>query len=133
MQQAAADLRRVAQNLADQYPLDRGVGVKLQSLQEDRAGTLRPLILLLMGAVLLILLIACSNVANLLLARNSGRTREIALRLAMGAQNLRMLRQFITENLTLGLVGGILGCGLAWWGCQSSSEFIPCNFPSWQP
>jgi putative ABC transport system permease protein len=129
MQQAAADLRRVAQNLADQYPLDRGVGVKLQSLQEDRAGTLRPLILLLMGAVLLILLIACSNVANLLLARNSGRTREIALRLAMGAQNLRMLRQFITENLTLGLVGGILGCGLAWWGCAILKRVHPVQLP----
>jgi putative ABC transport system permease protein len=91
MQQARADVERVASNLASQYPLDRGIGVRLQPLQEDRAGNLRPMVLLLMGAVVFILLIACSNVANLLLARNSGRTREIALRLAIGARTSAQL------------------------------------------
>src|SRR6185312_2088801 len=129
IQQANADLERIASSLAAQYPLDHDLGVKLQPLQEDQVRNLRPMLRVLMGAVLLILLIACSNVANLLLARNSGRTREIALRLAMGAQNLRMLRQFITENLTLGLVGGILGCGLAWWGCAILKRVHPVQLP----
>jgi len=127
IQQASADLQHIAQNLATQYPLDRGVGVKLRPLQEDRVGTLRPMMLMLMGAVVLILLIACSNVANLVLARNSGRTREIAMRAAMGAQSLAMLRQFITESLALGLIGGILGCGLAWWGCATLTQVHPAQ------
>jgi putative ABC transport system permease protein len=98
-------------------------------LQEDRAGNLRPMVLLLMGAVSLILLIACSNVANLLLARNSSRTREIALRLAIGARTSVLLRQLTTENLMLSLLGGILGGALAWWACAMLAHLQLAKLP----
>jgi predicted permease len=129
IQQASADLQRIANNLAAQYPLDHGVGVKLQPLQEDQGKNLRPILTLLMGAVVLILLIACSNVANILLARNSGRTREIALRVAMGAETSALIRQFTAENLTLGLLGGVIGCALAWWGCATVARIHPVQLP----
>ncbi len=80
-----------------------------------------------MGAVILILLIACSNVANLLLARNSSRTREIAVRVAMGAERGVLLRQFMTENLTLSIFGGIVGCALAWGGCALIARIHPAQ------
>jgi putative ABC transport system permease protein len=126
---ATADLERIAGKLAAQHPLDRGVSAVLRPLQEDRIGNLRPAVLLLMSAVILILLIACSNVANLLLARNSGRTREIALRVAMGAARFRLIRQFATENLALGLTGGLIGCILAWCSCEVLAQVHPAKLP----
>src|SRR6201987_32212 len=129
IEEANADLARIANNLAARYPVDRGIGVKLQPLQEDHVRGLRPMLRLLMGAVLLILLIACANVANLLLARNSARTREIALRTAMGARPSVLIRQFTVENLTLGLLGGLVGSGLAWWGCITIARVHPAQLP----
>lgn len=129
LQLAQADLQRIADNLAARYPLDRGVGVILRPLQEDQSGNLRPVVLLLMGAVILILLIACSNVANLLLARNSDRTREIAVRVAIGAAKGELLRQFATENLTMGLFGGAIGSALAYTGCALIVRFHPTRLP----
>jgi putative ABC transport system permease protein len=129
LEQAQADLQRIADNLAARYPLDHGVGVVLRPLQEDQSGGLRPVVLLLMGAVILILLIACSNIANLLLARNSGRTREIAVRVAMGAAKWALIRQFAMENLTLGLLGGAIGCALAYAGCALIVRFHPARLP----
>lgn len=127
LQEANADLQRIAQNLAAQYPLDRGVGVILRPLQEEHVANLRPILLLLMGAVILILLIACSNVANLLLARNSSRTREIAVRVALGAERLVLSRQFMTESLVLGMFGGITGAALAWGGCGLIARAHPAR------
>ena len=129
LQQARADLQRIANNLAARYPLDHGVGVDLRPLQEDQSGGLRPVVLLLMGAVILILVMACSNVANLLLARNSGRTREIAVRVAIGAAKWALIRQFAMENLTLGLLGGAIGCALAYGGCALIVRFHPARLP----
>ena len=129
IQQASADLQTIANSLAAQYPADNGVGVQLQPLQEDQARNLRPVLRLLMGAVVLILLIACSNVANLLLAKNSSRTREIALRKAMGAETWSLIRQFAIENLTLGLLGGVMGCAIAWWGCAIVTRVHPAQLP----
>ena len=126
---AQADLQRIAASLAAHYPLDRGVGVMLRPLQEDRVANLRPAILLLMAAVLLILLIACSNVANLLLARNSSRAREIAVRIAIGAKRSALIRQFMAENLTLGVLGGMLGCAVAWCGCAAIAHLHPVKLP----
>src|SRR5205807_616804 len=129
IQQANADLQRIAASLAAQYPVDHGVGVELRPLQEDQVRNLRPVLRLLMGAVVLILLIACSNVANLLLARNSGRTRELALRTALGAERWTLIRQFAAENLTLGLSAGILGSGVAWLGCTIVAGVHPEQLP----
>jgi putative ABC transport system permease protein len=126
---AQADLQRIAKNLAARYPLDRGVGVVLRPLQEDRIGNLRPVILLLMGAVILILLIACSNVANLLLARNSTRAREVAVRVAMGAARSVLIRQFMAESLLLGALGGTLGCALTWWASVVAARVHPAQLP----
>jgi predicted permease len=125
IQEASADLQRIAQNLASQYPLDRGAGVVLRPLQEEHVAALRPILLLLMGAVILILLMACSNVANLLLARNSSRAREIAVRVAIGAERSALIRQFMAENLTLAIFGGIIGCALAWFGCALVARLHP--------
>ena len=101
----------------------------LHPLQQDQEGGLRPTVLLLMGAVILILLIACSNIANLLLARNSRRTREIAVRVAIGAARWALIRQFVIENLTLGLLGGAVGCALAYFGCALIVRFHPRQLP----
>jgi putative ABC transport system permease protein len=129
IQQANEDLQRIANGLAAEYPVDRGVGVQLQPLQEDQVRDLRPVLRLLMGAVVLVLLIACSNVANLLLVKNSARTREIALRKAAGAENWTLVRQFVIENLILGLLGGVIGCSIAWWGCALVARVHPAELP----
>jgi putative ABC transport system permease protein len=127
IQLASADLQRIAQSLAARYPVDRGIGVVLRPLRDEGVANLRPILLLLMGAVILILLIACSNVANLLLARNSSRTREIAVRIAMGAERPVLIRQFMVENLTLGTMGGILGSALAWGACVFVAHVHPAQ------
>ncbi len=127
IQKASADLQHIAQNLASQYPLDRGVGVLIRPLQEEQIASLRPVLWLLMGAVVLILLIACSNVANLLLARNSARRREIAVRVAMGADAPTLIRQFMIENLMLGLLSGMSGSLLAWGGCAVITHAHPAK------
>lgn len=129
IQQATADLQRIAGGLAARYPADHGVGVQLQPLQEDQVRNLRPVLRLLMGAVILILLIACSNVANLLLVKNYARSREIALRKALGAEAWSLIRQFIIENLVLGLLGGAIGCALAWWACAIVARVHPAQLP----
>jgi putative ABC transport system permease protein len=105
------------------------VGVTVQPLENDRVGNLRPVVQLLMGAVILILLISCSNVANLLLVRNSGRGREIAVRAALGAERSALIRQFMTENLVLGFLAGGLGCALAWLACSAVAHLHPARLP----
>jgi putative ABC transport system permease protein len=127
IQAANIDLQRIAQNLSAQYPLDRGVGVILRPLEEEQVSGLRSIMILLMGAVVLILLIACSNVANLLLARNSGRRREIAVRVALGAGGPTLIRQFMIEHLMLGLFGGMIGGVLAWAGCTVIAHAHPAK------
>jgi putative ABC transport system permease protein len=128
--QAQADLQAIAAGLAARYPLDRGVSASIRPLQEDRVGNLRPLMIVLMGAVILILLIACSNVANLLLARNSARAREVAVRVAMGAARSVLIRQFMVESLLLGIIGGFVGCALAWWACVVVARLHPAQLPA---
>ena len=114
MSQAETDLNLVAAQLAQRYPEDQGVSVKLERLANVRAGSLRPILLLLSGAVGLILLIACSNVANLLLVRHSGRRREFALRAALGGRRTDLVRQLVVESFTLALLGGAVGVLLAY-------------------
>jgi predicted permease len=112
--QARADMDSVAQNLATAYPeADKGTGITMVPLKTDVVGDVRGILLVLLGAVGFVLLIACANVANLLLARSTGRTREFAIRSALGASPARVIRQLLTESIMLGIAGGAIGLLLA--------------------
>jgi putative ABC transport system permease protein len=116
LEQGQADLSTIAAGLAVAHPVDQGIGVLVARVSDTRVGELRPMLFLLMGAVSLILLIACVNLANLLLARNSARQRELAVRAALGAGRGSLVRQLLAETLLLSLIGGAVGLALAQMG-----------------
>ena len=126
---AQADLARIAENLAATHPVDRGVVIQISPLATMRTGDLRPLLFLLMGAVALILLIACSNLAALLLARNTARQKEFAVRKALGAGPAAMVRQILTETLVLSLIGGACGLALAYGAIRGLRAADPGKIP----
>jgi len=130
LQQARADMDTISQRLAETYPdADKGTGIALLPLKQDVVGDIQPFLLVLLAAVAFVLLIACVNVANLLLARSTGRLREFAIRAALGARQGRVIRQLLTESLVLSCAGGGLGLLLAAWGTQAAIRLIPEALP----
>jgi len=118
--QAQAQMNVIAANLAARYPdYDKGWGVNVVSLRDQFSGAARTALLVLLGAVGFVLLIACANIASLLLSRATGRRREIAIRVALGASRGRIARQLFTETMVIGIVGGGLGAVAAIWSTQA--------------
>src|SRR5262249_42058958 len=129
--QAQTELSTIAQRLEQAYPdLNKGLGINLVPFQLQFTGSnVRLALWILFGAVVLVLLIACTNVANLMLARGIAREREMAIRMALGAGRLRLIRQLLTESTLLVLLAGAVGLFIASWGIQAVLSFSPANLP----
>jgi putative ABC transport system permease protein len=135
LEAAAAELRTIAARQARAFPdTNAGMGVALRTLRDDLTATVRPTLWLLFGFVGLVLLIACANLAGLLVARGRGRAAEVALRGALGAKTPRLVRQLLTENVVLALIGGGLGLLIAFWisrllASSSALDWLPLREP----
>ena len=130
MPQAKAEMNTISTRLEQQYPEDdKGWGATIVPLREQMVGEVRPALLILLGAVAFVLLIACANVANLVLAKTFGRRKEIAIRVALGASSSRVLQQILAETVLLSITGGLLGLLLAHFGIILILKFLADNLP----
>ena len=132
LEQARAEMEAIAARLAAQFPeTNSGTSVHVTSFREENVKNFKTLTLLVMGAVLFVHLIACANVANLLLARGATRAKEIGIRLALGASRRQIVRQLLSESLVLGMVGSALGLLFAVWGVDLMLTALPNEVPYW--
>jgi putative ABC transport system permease protein len=130
IESAQAEMTALASRMEQQYPdSNKGWGVTMASLLDVSVGDIRPLIVILIGAVSVVLLVACANLANMHLARATGRAREMAIRAAIGAGRWRIVQQLLTESLVLAFVGGGLGLLIAWWATRSFLAAYPDLLP----
>jgi putative ABC transport system permease protein len=127
--QANADLTTVAGRLQHTYKENTGITFRASSMQENVVHGVRPALLMLLGGVVLVLLIGCANVANLLLARATARYKEIAIRAAVGASRMRIVRQLLVESVVLSLAAGAVGLLLATWGMHVLLALAPADIP----
>src|SRR5580693_5631409 len=129
-EQARAEMNSIANQLAEAYPVaDKDSGITVMSLKQSMVGEIEPFLFVLLAAVGFVLLIACVNVANLVLARSTGRAREFAIRAALGASRGRVLRQLLIESTLIALAGGAVGLLLAAWGTQGILTLVSDTLP----
>jgi putative ABC transport system permease protein len=130
LSQAQAEMNTISERLAQSYPDDdKGWGAAVNSLREETVGEVRPALLMMLGAVAFVLLIACANVANLILARTFARRKELAIRSAIGASRSSIVQQLLTESLLISLSGGLLGLLAAHFGIQLLTTFFADKLP----
>ena len=130
VEQARTEVKALAKRLIEAHPLSNArQSMTVEPMLNAVVGDLRPAVLLLLGAVVLVLLIACANVANLLLARAADRQKEMALRMAVGGNRSRLIRQLLTESVLLSTLGGLVGIGLGYAGVRGLIASLPANVP----
>ncbi|MDX2262535.1 MAG: ABC transporter permease [Gemmatimonadales bacterium] len=128
--EALAEIRSIAESVTREHPdQDPSRSATLRRLMDTAVGSSRPTLMILLGAVVFVLLVACANVANLLLARASSRQQEVSIRLALGASRGRLLRQFLMESLVLAIGGAVLGGAMAWFGLRALAPMVAQALP----